>query len=160
VRCRSSPFSKELGQWSGHSWALTSGSPSSTWIPGSSSTIPIGTSSYGHVWCMDAVWGYMMLHARDICCLWVHVVCIFWVDLLYRGFYKIVYIVQEHVVCLFLVGPNYHLENPHNLTQVTLQCISNYLTPTCVETLSNILHLAPFLLEVSYLLVRRIWFKP
>jgi hypothetical protein len=38
-----------------------------------------------------------------------------------RGFYHIVYIVQEHVVCLFLVGPDYHLKNPPNLTQVTLQ---------------------------------------
>jgi hypothetical protein len=69
--------------------------------------------------------------------------CIYWVDLRYKGFYKIVYIVQEHVVCLFLVGPDYYLRNPRNLTQVTLQRISNYLSPTGVDTLCNILYLAP-----------------
>jgi hypothetical protein len=51
-----------------------------------------------------------MLNARNVLCLWVHVVCtffeIYFSEVSINGFYKIVYIVQEHVVCIFLVGPN------------------------------------------------------
>jgi hypothetical protein len=40
------------------------------------------------------------------------------IDLPYASFYKIVYIVQEHVVCLFLVGPDYCLRVLHNNIEV------------------------------------------
>jgi hypothetical protein len=38
-------------------------------------------------------------------------------------FYKIVYIVQEHVTCLFLVGPNYRFKKSYNPSPFTLQGI-------------------------------------
>jgi hypothetical protein len=66
------------------------------------------------------------------------------IDPFRTGFYKIVYIVQEHVVCLFFVGLDYYLKNPHDLIQVRLQYNSNDLTPIGVDTLSHIIHLASF----------------
>jgi hypothetical protein len=58
-----------------------------------------------------------MLHARDVWCVWMHVMYTYVkIDLLHVSFYKIVYIVQEHVVCLFLVGPDYSSKTPHNFT--------------------------------------------
>jgi hypothetical protein len=40
------------------------------------------------------------------------------------GFYKIVYIVQEHVVCFFLVDPDYHFKKLYSLSPFTPQGIS------------------------------------
>jgi hypothetical protein len=62
------------------------------------------------------------------------------IDLLHASFYKIVYIVQEHVVCLFLVGLDYCLRVLHNNTEVTLYSTLNYLTLIGLDTLSYILH--------------------
>jgi hypothetical protein len=62
-----------------------------------------------------------MLHARDVLCVWMHVMYTYVkIDLLHASFYKIVYFVQEHVVCLFLVGPNYCLRILHNIMSVSL----------------------------------------
>jgi hypothetical protein len=62
------------------------------------------------------------------------------IDLLHVSFYKIVYIVQEHIVCLFLVGPNYCLRILHNITSIALCSIPNYLTSIGLYTQSYILH--------------------
>ena len=62
------------------------------------------------------------------------------IDLLHASFYKIVDIIQEHVVGLFLVGPNYCLRNLHSFTLVTLYSTLNYLTLISLDTLSYILH--------------------
>jgi hypothetical protein len=62
------------------------------------------------------------------------------IDLLHVSFYKIVYIVQEHVVCLFLVGLNYCLRILHNIMSVTLYSTLNYRTSIGLDTLSYILH--------------------
>jgi hypothetical protein len=62
------------------------------------------------------------------------------IDLLHASFYKIVYIVQEHVVCLLLVGPDYCLRILHNFTLVALYSTLNYLTPIGLDTLRYILH--------------------
>jgi hypothetical protein len=38
-------------------------------------------------------------------------------------FYKIVFNIQEHVVCLFLVGPDYHFKKSYSPLPFTLQGI-------------------------------------
>jgi hypothetical protein len=51
-----------------------------------------------------------------------------------NGFYKIVYIIQKHVVCLFLVGFDYRFKKSYNPSPITLQSIHNYTTYMCTHT--------------------------
>jgi hypothetical protein len=62
----------------------------------------------------------MMIHDASCKRCMMHMVHVMYtyvsIDPLHTGFYRIVYIIQELVVCLFLVSPDYCLKTPHNFT--------------------------------------------